>query len=92
VVLLALFLAATLPSPQVAYVRHGTLNVFYVNAGVERPIVEHVPAAPVGIRTHAGHGTLMIRRGGTATRLADVGTSENFYGHYDWARRVAVWP
>lgn len=39
-----------------------------------------------------GRGTLMLRRGDSVTRLADVGTTTNFYGHYDWWRSVAVWP
>ena len=39
-----------------------------------------------------GRGTLMLLRSGAVTRLAAVGTSENFYGHYDWARQIAVWP
>ena len=34
----------------------------------------------------------MLLRGGALTRLAAVGTSENFYGHYDWARQIVVWP
>jgi hypothetical protein len=42
------------------------------------------------VRTRNGRGTLMLLRGGRLSQLADVGTSENFYGHYDWARQVAV--
>jgi hypothetical protein len=39
-----------------------------------------------------GRGTLMLLREGKLTRLADVGRTDNYYGHYDWARQIAVWP
>jgi hypothetical protein len=39
-----------------------------------------------------GLGTLMLLRGGRLTTLANVGRTSNYYGHYDWARQVAVWP
>jgi len=59
-VLFLALLAAALPSPQVAFVRDGTLRVYYVNARVERPIVEHVPASPVGI---SGNGRALSAGG-----------------------------
>jgi hypothetical protein len=60
VVLLSLLLAAALPSPQVAFVRSGTLKVAYVNAGIVRPIVERVQTAPVGF---SGNGRALSAGG-----------------------------
>jgi hypothetical protein len=44
------------------------------------------------VRTVRGHGALLRLRNGKLTHLADVGRSENSFGHYDWTRHVAVWP
>jgi hypothetical protein len=38
-----------------------------------------------------GRGTLMLLRDGKLTRLADVGRTGNYYGHYGWRGQIALW-
>lgn len=69
--LLSLLLAVALPSPQVAFVRSGTLRVVDVDAKIERPILEHVPSSPVGI---SGNGEA-LSAGGRVPGIPPLSTS-----------------
>jgi hypothetical protein len=44
------------------------------------------------VRTRSGVGTIEVLRGGKPAPVGTTRRADDFYGHYAWAGRIAVWP